>query len=119
VLDNPGTGPGSIHKLSEVLELLKGSGATVFPIGLGSKVDTHVLQQLADLSGGRAMLPQDVLQLGVEFEHVIEDLGRRYVVGYTSTNAEHDGKWRKVEIRVKSAPHVAVRSVGGYTAPER
>jgi Ca-activated chloride channel family protein len=117
--DNPGTGPGSIRKLPEVLELLKSSGATVFAIGLGSKVDTHVLQQLADLSGGRTFIPQDVSQLGGEFQHVIEDLGRRYVIGYTSTNGEHDGKWRKVEIRIKSAPQAAVRSVGGYTAPER
>lgn len=117
--NNPGTAPGSVHTLAEVLQLLKESGATVFPIGLGSKVDAKVLEQLADLSGGRALLPQDVSQLSEEFQRVVEDLGRRYLVAYTSSNGEHDGKWRKVEIKVKSAPQVVVRSIGGYTAPER
>ena len=119
VENNPGTAPGSMRKLPEVLELLKESGATVFTIGIGTKVDAEVLQQIADLSGGRALLPQDVSQLGQEFARVVEDLRRRYVAGYTSTNGEHDGKWRSVEIRVKEAPHVTVRSVGGYHAPER
>ncbi|HXW05675.1 MAG TPA: VWA domain-containing protein [Vicinamibacterales bacterium] len=117
--DNPGTGPGSMRRLPEVLELLKESGATVFTIGLGTKVDAETLQRMADLSGGRALLPQDVSQLGQEFARVVEDLRRRYVIGYTSTNSEHDGRWRPVSIQVKSAPQVTVRSVGGYHAPER
>lgn len=117
--DNPGTGPGSLRRLPEVLELLKDSGATVFSIGIGTKVDATVLHQFADLSGGRALLPQDVSQLGEEFDRVVEDLRRRYIAGYTSTNGEHDGKWRSVEIRVKDNPQVTIRSVGGYHAPER
>jgi VWFA-related protein len=117
--NNPGTGPGSIRKLADVLELLKETGATVFPIGLGTKVDADMLQNLADLSGGRALLPQDVSTLGAEFQRVVEDLRRRYVVGYTSTNGERDGKWRKVEIRMNAERQITVRSAGGYNAPEK
>ena len=47
-------------------------------------------------------MPQDVSTLGDEFQRVVEDLRRRYIVGYTSTNGERDGKWREVEIRVKA-----------------
>ena len=100
--NNPGTGPGSVRTLADVQAALKATGATVFPIALGTKVDSKVLQQLADLSGGRALLPQDVTQLAGEFQRVVEDLRRRYIVGYTSTNGEHDGKWRSVRIVVKS-----------------
>jgi len=117
--DNPGTGPGSVRRLPDVLELVKETGAAVFTIGLGSKVDTAVLQQLADLSGGRALLSQDVSELGVEFQNVLEDLRRRYMVAYTSTNSEHDGKWRNVDIKLTSTPSVRVRSTGGYTAPAK
>ena len=117
--DNPGTGPGSVHKLPDVLDLLKETGATVFPIGLGTKVDSEMLQKLADLSGGRALLPQDVSTLDAEFQRVVEDLRRRYVIGYTSTNGARDGKWRDVEIRMKADRQVTVRSVGGYSAPEK
>jgi hypothetical protein len=41
------------------------------------------------------------------------------VVGYTSTNGERNGKWRKVDIRMTAAPRATVRSSGGYSAPER
>lgn len=117
--NNPGTAPGSVHTLAEIRRLLKDSGTTMFAIGLGTKVDAAPLKELANLSGGRALLPQDVSELGNEFQRVIEDLRRRYVVGYTSTNGERNGKWRNVTIDFPSAPQVTVRSAGGYSAPER
>ena len=117
--NNPGTGPGSLRKLPEVLEAVKESGATIFPIAIGTKVDAAMLQNLADLSGGRALMPQDVSTLEAEFQRVVEDLRRRYVLGYTSTNGERDGKWRTVQIRVKAERQITVRSTGGYNAPER
>jgi Ca-activated chloride channel homolog len=117
--NNPGTAPGSTHTLGDVKRQLKENGATMFTIGLGTKVDAAPLQQLADLSGGRALLPQDVSELGSEFQRVVEDLRRRYVVGYTSTNGQRNGEWRNVSITLKSTPQVTVRSAGGYNAPER
>lgn len=117
--NNPGTAPGSTHTLAEVKRQLKESGTTVFTIGLGTKVDTAALNDLAGLSGGRVLLPQDVSELGTEFQRVVEDLRRRYIVGYTSTNGLRNGQWRNVSITLKSAPEVTVRSAGGYNAPER
>ena len=115
----PGTAPGSRHTLAQVLEQIRDSGATVFAIGLGTSVDERPLQRFAELSGGRALLPQQVSELSDVFQKVLEDLRRRYVVGYTSTNTERDGEWRDVEIHLKSAPQASVRSAGGYAAPER
>ena len=117
--NNPGTAPGSTHTLEEVKRQLKESGTTMFAIGLGTKVDADPLKALAGLTGGRALLPQDVSELANEFQRVVEDLRRRYVVAYTSTNGERNGHWRNVDIRLKSAPEVTVRSAGGYNAPER
>jgi Ca-activated chloride channel family protein len=117
--NNPGTAPGSTHTLAEVRRQLQESGATMFAIGLGTKVDAAPLKELANLTGGRALLPQDVSELGTEFQRVVEDLRRRYVVGYTSTNGERNGHWRNVTIGLTSAPQVTVRSAGGYNAPER
>jgi hypothetical protein len=96
---------------------LKDTGATVFSIGLGTKVDRGPIQEFADRSGGLALFPTDVTELAGQFQRIVEDLRRRYVVGYTSTSAQHDGKWRDVDIRVKSSPHASVRSIGGYWAP--
>jgi VWFA-related protein len=117
--NNPGTAPGSTHTMTDVLQQLKESGAIMFTIGLGTKVDVQPLQKFADLSGGRMLLPQDVTELGDEFQRVVEDLRRRYVIGYTSANGERNGQWRNVEIRLRSASPITIRSSGGYTAPNR
>jgi Ca-activated chloride channel family protein len=117
--NNAGSGPGSTHKLPDVLKLIKDTGAMVYAIGLGTNPDRTVLQQVADLSGGRAFFPSDVSGLPAEYRRVIDDLRRRYVIGYTSTHTAHDGNWRAVQIRIKGAPTATVRTTGGYTAPAK
>ena len=116
--DNPGTGPGSQHSFDEVLQLLKSGGAIMFPIGLGTKVDRKTLERLASESGGEALFPENVFTLSAQFGRVVENLRRRFVVGYTSTNSSHDGAWRSVEIRTKQE-HLVVSTRGGYLAPDK
>lgn len=114
--NNPGTAPGSRHTLTEVLQALKQVEATIFTIGLGPKVDRPVLEQLAAESGGDAYFPSDVSELDVQYRRILENLRRRYVIAYTSTNSTRDGAWRKVEISSR-VPDTRVRSLGGYFAP--
>ena len=116
--NNPGTGPGSAHTFDDVLEKLHGIEATIFPIGLGTRIDRDVLERLARESGGEAAFPEDVSMLGQEFRRIVENLRKRYVLSYTSTNSTRDGKWRKVEIRSRRKEMVA-QSRGGYFAPSR
>ena len=117
--NNPGTGPGSVRRFPDVAELIKDTGALMFGIGLGVKVDQEPLQKIADLSGGRAFFPADVSELPAQYRRVVDDLRRRYVVGYTSSHIQHDGTWRDVQIRVRNLPDATVRSAGGYTAPAK
>jgi VWFA-related protein len=116
--DNPGTGPGSLRSHGEVLQLLQQTEATVFTVGLGPKIDSDRLRQLAELSGGQSYFPSDVSTLREQYARVIENLRRRYVLGYTSTNSQRDGKWRKIEIRPKTQG-MRVTSRNGYFAPDR
>ena len=117
--NNPGTGPGSSRTFDDVLKQVKDTGTLVFGIGLGMKVDQTPLRLAAERSGGRAFFPVDVADLPNEYRRVVDDLRRRYVVGYTSTQIQRDGTWRKVEIRVKGRADAAVKSSGGYFAPAR
>jgi hypothetical protein len=100
-----------------VAELIKDTGALMFGIGLGVNVDREPLEQIAQLSGGRAFFPTDVTELAAQYQRVVDDLRRRYVVGYTSSHIQHDGSWRSVQIRVKDLPTATIRSAGGYAAP--
>lgn len=117
--NNPGTGPGSSRTIDDVLKQVKDTGTLVFGIGLGMKVDQTPLRLAAERSGGRAFFPLAVADLPNEYRRVIDDLRRRYVVGYTSTQIQRDGTWRAVDIRVKGREDAVVKSSGGYYAPAR
>ena len=114
--NNPGTAPGSKHTLEQVLERVSETETSVYTIGLGKNVDREALQKVADESGGAAYFPDDVTKLPAEYRRVLDDLRRRYVVTYTSTNATRDGGWRNVRISSKK-PGFAITSRKGYTAP--
>jgi VWFA-related protein len=116
--NNPGTAPGSVRTLDQVLGTLKEADATVYAIGLGPKVDRGPLETVAKESGGEAYFPVEVASLTAEFQRVLEDLRRRYVISYTSTNPTRDGKWRRVEITARREG-IVIESKGGYFAPNK
>ena len=97
--NNAGTGPGSATTFDQLLKTLRETQATVFTIALGSNVDRPRLEQIAAESGGESYFPETVEALPAEYARIIEDLRRRYIVSYTSTNAKRGGAWRAVDIR--------------------
>lgn len=109
-------GPGSLRTWEDVVFKLQQTEATVYAVGVGSNVDRERMQQLADRSGGAAYFPEDVTALAADYQKILDELRRRYVVGYESSNRTRNGEWRKVEISVKGRD-VTVRSRGGYFAP--
>jgi VWFA-related protein len=109
-------GPGSSRTWEQALAEVSAVEATVYAIGIGQRVDRDRLEQVARLTGGEAYFTTDVSELEANYRRIVEELRRRYQIGYTSTNATRDGGWRKVEIRRKG---VQVRSRGGYFAPSR
>jgi VWFA-related protein len=109
-------GPGSLRTWEDVLFKLAQTEATVYAVGLGSRVNRAHLQQLADLSGGAAYFPADVTTLAADYHKILDELRRRYVIGYESTNRARNGEWRKVDIRAQH-DGVRIRSRGGYFAP--
>ena len=114
--NNPGNAPGSAHTLTDVLAEVRDSGTTIYAIGLGPKVDAEGLKRVTQASGGAAYFPEDVSQLPEHYRRVVDDLRRRYLVTYTSTNSTRNGAWRDVAIET-ARPGVVIRSVGGYNAP--
>ena len=116
--DGPGTGPGSGSTLDELLARLQDVDAAVFTVGLGSKVDHEVLERLAQTSGGLSYFPASASELPEQYATIIEDLRRRYVISYKSTNSARDGRWRTVDLR-PTRPDIDVFSRGGYRAPAR
>jgi VWFA-related protein len=69
---------------------------------------------LAVNTGGFSIKNTNDLERGLL--RVTQESRRYYLLGYSPTNARHDGRWRKIEVKV-ARPGVDVRARKGYYAP--
>jgi VWFA-related protein len=78
-----------------------------------------LLEELAEATGGRHYRVDDIDQLASVAAHVSTDLRNQYLLGYTSTNAERDGKYRQVKVNVTAnrAAKLTTYYRRGYYAP--
>ena len=51
--------------------------------------------------GGQAFFPGSLKDLDRSYEQVLAEIRAQYQLGYLSTNPAADGRWRKVEVKVK------------------
>ncbi|HEX4277329.1 MAG TPA: VWA domain-containing protein [Bryobacteraceae bacterium] len=80
----------------------------------------RLLAQIADQTGGRAFGASEFSQLPAIAEKIAIELRNQYVLAYSPTNGERDGKYRHVEVRVrqpKGLPTLKARWRLGYYAP--
>src|SRR5215510_14102888 len=71
------------------------------------------LQTLAADTGGKAFT--DSNDFGAAFTQVQRDTSSYYLIGYSSTNAQKDGRFRRISVRVKRAD-LRVEARPGYYA---
>ena len=116
----------SALRFSEALTLLRASDVTVFSIGLLQNQPASVqlgqrtrLTQLADESGGQAFFPRSMREVEEAYDTIEAQIRGQYTLGYVSSNTARDGRWRKVEIRVRrdGLRGADVRTRRGYFAP--
>jgi VWFA-related protein len=74
------------------------------------------LRGLAEATGGAAIV--DTNNFEDAFSRIVRDNSSYYVLGISTDTPRTDGRFHKVEIRVKR-PGLEVRSRGGYLAPLR
>jgi Ca-activated chloride channel family protein len=109
----------------ELMDLLKASDVTVYPIGSLEHQSSStknqqrmLLQQIADVTGGQAFFPNVVKELDSVYDKVVAQIRAQYTLGYLSTNEKADGSWRKIEIKMggKDGRNLRARSRKGYFA---
>ncbi len=71
------------------------------------------LNKLAEYSGG--LLFDGMQDLSRAFSEIARELASQYSIGYYSTDNKHDGKYRKIEIKLKK-PDLVARTKKGYFA---
>jgi Ca-activated chloride channel homolog len=80
------------------------SETVVFAIGIGDKsyggVRKEALNDIAEKTGGRAFFPKKDTDLAVAFQEIEQELRSQYLLAYSSTNKERDGRFRTMRIEV-------------------
>jgi Ca-activated chloride channel family protein len=78
----------------------------------------YELDMLARESAGTSYAPEKLKDLAGVYEEIATELKSQYSLGYVSTNSEHDGKWRRLQI-LTAASGTVVRVREGYYAPRK
>ena len=84
-----------------------------------SKKAKEALTQLAEITGGQAFFPKSVNEVEEICQRIAHDLRNQYTLGYSPTNKNLDGAWRKVDVRVnppRNVSKVTLRTKQGYFA---
>jgi hypothetical protein len=80
-----------------------------------AKVRRDFLEITADHTGARAIVNTNSIEN--EIDDLFVEARSYYLVGYQSSNGRPDGKFRRVEVKVKR-PDVTIRTRTGYYAPK-
>jgi VWFA-related protein len=79
------------------------------------RISQDSLRTLADETGGFAAVNSNDFRSA--FDRIVQENSSYYVMGYYSTNERRDGRFRRIEVRVKR-PGLEVRARKGYVAPQ-
>lgn len=74
------------------------------------------LNELASVSGGNLHFAEDLSYLPAAFAKIADELRKQYSLGYYPTNQSRDGRYRKLQVKVRRKS-VVVRARPGYRAP--
>ena len=81
-----------------------------------SKSD-YGMKALAQETGARAFMAQDVGDLAGVYKSIGQELASQYALGYMSSNARRDGAYRHVHVRIVDRANAQPRTRAGYFAP--
>jgi len=80
----------------------------------------QLLDDLSQMTGGRMFRVDDVDEMGDIAEKISTELRNQYMIGYRPNVLAHDGKWRKVKVKINpppGLPPLTVYARSGYYAP--
>ena len=128
VLLSDGEDTASLVTDDQVIELAKKSEINIYAISLRQNRPQDRMRQafsqaeylvntLTRETGGRAYFPTSLGELDQVYDRIAEELRTLYSIGYVSSNARRDGKWRRIVVRVPEREGLTIRHKLGYYAP--
>ena len=113
---------------SEIKTLVKEGDVQLYAIGLydpsfatpEEAAGPALLSEITEVTGGRTFTIENPNELTDVATKIGIELRNQYVLGYRSSNVLHDGRWRKIKVKLlppKGLPQLTVYAKTGYYAP--
>src|SRR6202050_726927 len=119
----------SRYSETEVRKFVREADVQIYAIGLfdpdgaptpEEREGPGLLGDLTMMTGGRMFAVKNVSELPDIATKISMELRNQYVLGYRPSQRAHDGKWRKIKVRLnppKGMPPLEVAAKSGYFAP--
>jgi Ca-activated chloride channel family protein len=119
----------SRYSETEVRKFVREADVQIYAIGLfdpdggptpEEREGPGLLGDMTMMTGGRTFVVKNVNQLPDIATKISMELRNQYVLGYRPSQRAHDGKWRKIKVRLnppKGLPPLNVSAKSGYFAP--
>jgi Ca-activated chloride channel homolog len=112
----------------EIKSMVKEADVLIYAIGIydhymatpEEALGPSLLGEIAELTGGRSFTIDNPNDLADVATKIGIELRNQYVLGYRPKNPGHDGKWRKIKVKLippKGLPPLKVYAKTGYYAP--
>ena len=112
----------------EVRSQVRESNVEIFSVGIfdeyaatpEERTGPQLLDSISMDSGGRLYQVDDIDEMGDIAEKISTELRNQYMIGYRPSDLAHDGKWRKVKVKINpppGLPPLTVYARTGYYAP--
>ncbi len=113
---------------NEIKSVVKEADVMIYAIGIydrffattEERLGPELLSEITELTGGRAFTIDNPNDLGDVATKIGVELRNQYVLGYRPNKIVHDGKWRKIKVKLlppKGLPPLRVYARTGYYAP--
>jgi Ca-activated chloride channel homolog len=113
----------------EIRKFVREADVQIYAIGLfepgggptpEERAGPSLLEDLTEMTGGRVFAVQNLNELPDIATKISMELRNQYVLGYRPSDRAHDGKWRKIKVKLnppKGLPPLTVSAKSGYFAP--
>jgi Ca-activated chloride channel family protein len=114
---------------TDIRRFVQESDVQIYAIGLfdpnggATPEEQHgpaLLENLTQITGGRMFIVQNLSELPDIATKISMELRNQYVLGYIPSNRRHEGKWRKIKVKLRpprGLPPLTVYARRGYYGP--
>jgi Ca-activated chloride channel family protein len=135
LLITDGEDNASKYGINKVIEALRQAKVTLYAVGLleendprgglfkkpPSKKAKDDLLKFVEITGGQAYFPKSLDEVEELVKTIAHDLLNHYTISYNPTNANLDGSWREITVKInppKPCPSSPRTQKQGYYAPK-